>query len=72
IVVQVGGSNHSFVTALQSRGIEVMRYQFKGDFYSLPNILPLLATPSKGELVDLILQYELPKRPKIVVQAVQV
>ncbi len=70
IVVQVGGSNHSFVTALQGRGIEVMRYQFKGDAYSLPNILPLLATPSKGELVDLILQYELPQRPKKVIQAV--
>ncbi len=70
IIVQVGGSNPGFVTALQSRGIEVMRYQFKGDAYSLPNILPLLAMPSKGELVDLILQYELPKRPKKAVQAV--
>jgi hypothetical protein len=70
IIVQVGGSNPDFVTKLQSRGIEVMRYQFKGDAYSLPNILPLLAMPSKGELVDLILQYELPKRPKMVVKAV--
>ncbi|HEU5229583.1 MAG TPA: hypothetical protein VFU49_17330, partial [Ktedonobacteraceae bacterium] len=65
IIVQVGGANHSFVTGLQSRGIEVMRYQFSGDYYSLPNVLPLLAMPSKAELVELILQYALPTRPKV-------
>ena len=64
IIVQVGGSNHSFVTGLQSRGIEVMRYQFQGDYYALPNVLPLLAMPSKAELVELIMQYSLPTRPK--------
>jgi hypothetical protein len=63
-IVQVGGASHSFVTGLQSRGIEFMRYKFNGDFYSLPNLLPLLAMPTKGELVDVIMQYDLPKRPK--------
>lgn len=67
IIVQVGGSNHSFVTGLQSRGIEVMRYQFSGDIYSLPNVLPLLAAPSRAELAELIMQYPLPTRPKQVV-----
>ncbi|MBV9229643.1 MAG: hypothetical protein JOZ18_10050, partial [Chloroflexi bacterium] len=68
IIVQVGGTNHSFVTGLQGRGIEVMRYQFKdSDYYSLINVLPLLAMPSKLELVDLILQYPLPQRPKVAV-----
>jgi hypothetical protein len=66
IIVQVGGVSHSFVSGLQSNSIEFTRYQFKGDTYSLPNLLPLLAMPSKAELVDLIMQYELPKRPKIV------
>ena len=64
IIVQVGGANHSFVTGLQNRGIEVMRYQFQGDMYSLPNVLPLLSMPSKSELADLIMQYPLPTRPK--------
>ncbi|HLG61541.1 MAG TPA: hypothetical protein VKY19_06390 [Ktedonosporobacter sp.] len=68
IIVQVGGANHSFVTGLQGRGIEVMRYQFQGDYYALPNVLPLLAMPSKAELVELILGYLLPERPKQVVQ----
>ncbi|SRR6266516_2783773 len=64
IIVQVGGENHSFVTGLQGRGIEVMRYQFKGDLFSLPNILPLLALPTKSELVEIIMDYALPQRPK--------
>lgn len=67
IIVQVGGATRSFVTGLQGRGIEVMRYQFQGDIYSLPNVLPLLSRTSKSELADLIMQYPLPTRPKQVV-----
>ncbi len=66
IIVAVDGSNPSFVSGLQEQGIEVMRYEFKGDGYSLPNILPLLAMPSKSELVELIMGYDLPKRPTAV------
>lgn len=68
IIVQVGGASHSFVTGLQSRGIEVQRYQFKGDYYSLTNLLPLLAAPGKAELVSLIMEYPLPARPKVMAQ----
>jgi hypothetical protein len=64
VIVQVGGENHSFVTGLQGHGIEVMRYQFSGDLYSLPNILPLLAMPTKSDLVGIIMDYALPQRPK--------
>ena len=63
IIVQVGGQNPLFLSGLQERGIEVLRYRFQGDYYSLPNILPLLAMPSKAELVDTIMQYPLPQRP---------
>ncbi|MBA2679396.1 MAG: hypothetical protein H0U76_13480 [Ktedonobacteraceae bacterium] len=66
IIVQVGGVSHSFVTGLQDRGIEFMRYKFSGDYYALPNVLNLLNAPSKGELVDAIMKYELPKRPKLI------
>lgn len=65
IIVQVGSSNPRFVTGLKEQGIEVMRYEFMGDYYSLPNILPMLAMPSKGELVDLIMGWELPHRPAV-------
>jgi hypothetical protein len=64
IIVQVDSSNPSFATGLQNQGIEVMRYQFRGDQYSVVNILPLMAMPSRAEMVDLIMQYPLPERPQ--------
>ena len=63
LVVHVGGSYDAFSKDLERRGVEVMRYEFKGDYYSLPNVLPLLAMPSRAELVDMIMQRELPRRP---------
>jgi len=37
-------------------------FQFSGDYYSLPNLVPLLSKPSKLELLMEILDYPLPKR----------
>ena len=68
IVVQVGGTYERFAQSLLDRGIELTRYRFNGDAYSLPNILPLLALPSKAELADLIMSYELPRRPNLAAQ----
>lgn len=64
IIVKVGGSYVPFEKGLQERGIEVIAYEFKGDGYALPNVLPLLALPSKSELVNIIMGYELPHRPQ--------
>ncbi len=64
IIVKVGGLYPPFEKGLQERGIEVIAYEFKGDQYALPNVLPLLALPSKSELVDIIMGYELPHRPQ--------
>jgi hypothetical protein len=63
IIIKVGGSHLPFEKGLQELGVEMMTYEFRGDEYSLPNVLPLLALPSKAELVDLIMGYELPRRP---------
>jgi hypothetical protein len=65
IIVQVGGSNERFAQGLQAQGVELTRYQFSGDGYSIVNVLPLLAAPSKSELVELIMNYALPERPKV-------
>src|SRR5579884_715272 len=62
-IVKVGNVYTPFEKALQENGIEVTAYEFKGDGYSLPNVLNLLVAPSKAELVSLIMGYELPKRP---------
>jgi hypothetical protein len=37
-------------------------YQFDGDYYSLPNLVPLLSRPSRLELLQEILEYPLPVR----------
>lgn len=65
MIVEVGGSYRPFLDGLQREGIEFIKYEFKGDYYSLPNILPLLAMPSKAELVDTIMELELPQRPVV-------
>ncbi len=70
IVVQVGGNNERFAKSLQDRGVELTRYHFAGDMYSLPNILNFLSAPSKAELTDLIMKYELPHRPAVAAQSV--
>lgn len=65
IVVQVGGTYERFAQGLQAQGVELTRYAFNGDYYSLPNVLNLLAMPSKADLVELIMGYALPERPKV-------
>jgi len=48
----------------QSRraGVAVDVFQFTGDYYSLPNLVPMLSRPSKLELLMEIMDYPLPKR----------
>lgn len=63
IIVHVDNPYLGLFNDLKARGIEVLRYEFAGDYYSLPNILPLLAMPSQAELVDAIMARPLPRRP---------
>jgi hypothetical protein len=70
ILVTVGQSNEGFESQLAERGIEVTSYHFTGDYYSLPNLLPLLALPTRAELVEEIMTYPLPQRPPSSKQAV--
>jgi hypothetical protein len=43
-------------------GIACDAFQFEGDYYALPNLVPLLSRPSKLELLMEILDYPLPRR----------
>ena len=43
-------------------GIVHSTFQFTGDYYALPNLVPLLARPSKLELLMEIMEYPLPTR----------
>ncbi len=47
---------------LRAANIEVDVFQFNGDYYSLPNLVPMLSRPSKLELLMEIMQYKLPQR----------
>ena len=37
-------------------------FEFRGDYYALPNVVPLLTRPSQAELLMEILTYPLPQR----------
>ena len=63
VYVGSGGGDPRFVQSLREKGIEVVRYEFSGDYYALPNVLNLLALPSRAELVDAIMARELSRRP---------
>jgi hypothetical protein len=43
-------------------GIMADAFQFTGDYYALPNLVPLLSRPSKLDLLQEILEYPLPVR----------
>lgn len=46
----------------QRAGFQVDAYQFTGDYYALPNLVPLLSRPTKLELLMEIMEYPLPAR----------
>ncbi len=47
---------------LPSQYIAVDVFEFSGDYYSLPNLVPMLSRPSKLELLMEIMDYPLPER----------
>lgn len=61
-IVGVGGSDQGFLRRLQAAGIPHTVWEFKGDFYSLPNILSFLSRPSRAELVEEVMGTPLPRR----------
>lgn len=64
VIVGVDSYGTSFTSTLTAAGIAVTEWQFKGDYYSLPNLLPLLALPTRAELVEAIMALPLPARPR--------
>lgn len=60
--VKVTGATSQLEDECKAAGIVTDAYQFSGDYYALPNLVPLLARPSKLELLQEILEYPLPQR----------
>jgi hypothetical protein len=61
-IVKVKGATSQLEDECKRAGLPTDAYQFDGDYYALPNLVPLLARPSKLELLQEILEYPLPVR----------
>jgi hypothetical protein len=61
-IVAVGGSDRRFLNRLREQAIPLTVWEFSGDYYSLPNLLPLLTLPSRAELVEQVMAVPLPQR----------
>ncbi|MEM7578784.1 MAG: hypothetical protein AAF316_02850 [Cyanobacteria bacterium P01_A01_bin.80] len=63
IIVKVGGYASDWVEArLKQKQVQVDTFTFNGDYYSLPNLVPLLSRPSRLELLMEIMETTLPVR----------
>ncbi len=60
--VRTPGAGTQLEEQCRKAGILCDAFQFTGDYYSLPNLVPLLSRPSKLELLMEIMDYPLPQR----------
>ncbi len=61
VIVKVGSASRWVEDRMQGKA-QVDTFQFEGDYYALPNLVPLLARPSRLELLMEILDTPLPER----------
>ena len=62
VLVHVPGESNVMTANCKRAGIEMETWEFNGDYYSLPGLLPLISKNSKLDLLLSILEWELPKR----------
>jgi hypothetical protein len=62
VIVTIDGAARYFLDRLDTAAIPYTIWEFAGDYYSLPNLLPLLAMPGRAELVEQIMELPLPAR----------
>jgi len=60
--VRTPGARTYLEDQCRTAGITADAFQFTGDYYALPNLVPLLSRPSKLDLLMEILEYPLPVR----------
>ncbi len=61
-IVRVPDSSTRLQDQCKRAGIVVTTFDFAGDYYSLPNLIPLLEPPSEFDLLMEIMEYPLPER----------
>lgn len=61
-IVRTPQSVSTVTDACRKASVQVDVFEFGGDYYSLPNLVPLLSRPSRLELLMEIMEYPLPSR----------
>ena len=64
VLVKVGHAGDVLERSCRELGLAPAVFEFKGDYYALPNVIPLLTRPSQMDLLMDILNYPLPERRK--------
>lgn len=62
VFVKVGGASAHLEKVCNDLGVTVRPFEFKGDYYALTNLIPLLTRPSMVDLLMEIMDYPLPER----------
>ena len=62
ILVKIGHASTTLERACTELGVAPSTFEFRGDYYALPNLIPLLSRPSLLDLLLEILEYPLPSR----------
>jgi hypothetical protein len=62
VIVRTPGGSDYVEKQCRREGVQVDVFRFTGDYYALPNLVPMLSRPSKLELLMEIMDYPLPKR----------
>ncbi|NOX54356.1 MAG: VWA domain-containing protein, partial [Planctomycetes bacterium] len=62
VIVRTPGGTDQLERECRLARLLVDVFQFAGDYYALPNLIPLLTRPSKVELLMEIMEYPLPRR----------
>ncbi len=62
ILVKVGQVTNLIEAACAELGVAPQIFVFSGDYYALPNVIPLLTYPSLADMVMEVLDYPLPQR----------
>jgi hypothetical protein len=62
VIVRTPGGSDMLARKCGRENIPVDVFCFEGDYYSLPNLVPMLSRPNKLELLMEIMEYPLPER----------
>lgn len=60
--VKTRGASQMLETQMKAAGLVADAFQFSGDYYALPNLIPMLSQPSRLEMLMEIMEYPLPVR----------